>query len=103
MPVEHTMDEYGRDRCATPTVIRTPIGAPGVARWEIDEDAVIHTSHATYRGLEDFESCAIDTASRNVGSMVSPVSYRYAQAPDHVDWDYEDDLAELALAIVAAL
>lgn len=70
---------------------------------EIDPDAVIHTSHATYHGLEGFDSYAIYTASRNVGSMVHPVSYREAQAPGHVDWDWEEDLASRALMIVAAL
>lgn len=70
---------------------------------EIDEGAIIHTSHATYHGLEDFDSLAIDTASKNVGSMVAPLAYRDAQAPGHADWQWEDDLANLALAIVADL
>lgn len=67
------------------------------AVFTIDPDAIIHTSHAEYRGIRDFLAKAPDTAQRNVGSIVNPQWYDEAQAPGHILWYSLDDLELLAI------
>lgn len=67
------------------------------AVFTIDPDAIIHTSHAEYRGIGDFLAKAPGTAWRNVGSMIQPQSYRDAEAPGHIYWGDVEDLELLAI------